>query len=132
MVFFFKENTIEYLTKWMQWLSPLEKWEWVAMKTMPKWDEIVECIDDLIAKKFINAEIVKQIHAEYAHLKPFIESSIAKWKEDNVSAEQRWLRVFEFLRTKDLPFTNFAILIEYAFTIPGNEYRCVQSKFFLY
>lgn len=104
----------------MQWLSPLEKWEWVAMKTIPKWDEIEKCVDDLITKKFIDAATEKGIHAELAHLKPFIESSIAKWKEENVSAQQRWLDVFQFLRTKDLPFENFAILIEYAFTIPGN------------
>lgn len=103
----------------MLWLTPLEKWEWAAMKTMPKWDEVEKCVDDLIAKKFIDAAMEKDIHAEYAHLKPFIENSIAKW---NVSAQQRWLDVFEFLRTKDLPFKNFAILIEYAFTIPGNKY----------
>ncbi|XP_055302271.1 uncharacterized protein LOC129568444 [Sitodiplosis mosellana] len=113
----FHENTLAYLTKWLEWLSPIEKWGWVAMKSMPKWDEVEECVDDLIAKKFIDALKEKEIHAEYAHLKPFIEFSISKWKEENVSAQQRWLDVFAFLRTKELPFNNFAILIEYAFTM---------------
>ncbi|XP_055308702.1 uncharacterized protein LOC129572711 [Sitodiplosis mosellana] len=119
-----KENTLAYLTKWLEWLSPIEKWGWVAMKLMPKWDEVEECVDDLIAKKFIDASKEKEIHAEYAHLKPFIEFSISKWKEENVSAQQRWLDVFAFLRTKDLPFNKFAILIEYAFTIPGANLVC--------
>ncbi|XP_055308533.1 uncharacterized protein LOC129572572 [Sitodiplosis mosellana] len=57
-------------------------------------------------------------------LETFIEFSISKWKGENVSAQQRWLDVFAFLRTKDLPFNNFAILIEYAFTIPGANLVC--------
>lgn len=138
--YFYAENTTNYLSKWIEWLHPLQKWEWVALKKMPQWDEIQKCVDDLIEKKIIDVSIEKDIHAEYAHLKSFIDRMIVKWKEDNTKADRRWLEVFDFLQTKDVSFENFAILIEYAFTIPGmyfivmkNYISCMEfSRLFFY
>lgn len=113
----------------MKWLNPLQKWEWVGLKTIHQWDEIQKCVDDLIQKKFIDAKIDKDIHTEYAVLKPVIDRLLLKWKENNTIAEQRWLEVFDFLRSNDLPFTNFAILIEYAFSIPGCKNNAKTGNF---
>lgn len=100
------------------------------MQTMPSWDAVEKCADDLIAKKFIDPAIEKEIHKEFGYLKPFIESSIAKWNETGVSAQQRWLDAFKFLQTKELQFKNFAILIEYAFTVPGNNSDMYNLNYF--
>lgn len=66
----------------MKWIQPLQKWGWVALKTTPDWNEIQKCVDDLIAKKIIDVSIEKDIHAEYALLKPIVDGLIPKWDEE--------------------------------------------------
>lgn len=113
------------MNKWAKWLEPLKKWEWVALKEAPQWDEIQICVDELIEKKIIDVSIEKDIYAEYAHMKSVFDCMIPKWKEIEkdpkvkIHADRRWIEVFDLLQTKDLPIKSFAILVEYALTIPG-------------
>lgn len=96
----------------------------------PEWREIQACVDDLIEKKLLNREKETNIHNEYSSLKHFIDNNLKKWDDETTQTQQRWIEVFGFMKSNSLSFENFALLIEYSFSIPGKLFAFSRNWLF--
>lgn len=51
----------------------------------------------------------------------YTDAKLAQWKDNNVPKEERWVEIFRHMNREDVPFKEFAYIIEFALCFPGTS-----------
>lgn len=118
----FYKTSKEYLEQWCQFNTELEVFEWANLTKVPTWEEVQNVMDLLITQGFISSGQDMKVFDEFSLISNFAtDEKVTGWNTENLTAENRWVELFQYFRANNLDLTNFSIIIEYIMCLPGSN-----------
>lgn len=63
-----------------------------------------------------------KVFEQYGYVKTYCsDEKIAEWRTKKTPTEERWVDVFKHLETQEVPYADFASIIEYILCLPGSS-----------
>lgn len=118
----FYKTCKEYLEQWCQFNAELEMFEWANLTTVPMWEQIQSVMDMLIENGFLGSSQDTEVFDEFSVISKYITAEkVSEWNAGNIAAQNRWVEVFKHFQSNNLKYTNFCIIIQYIFCLPGSN-----------
>lgn len=99
------------------------KFSWVDLRRVPDWESVKKSL--AVMEENTSFDVARHstaVFQQFGYIKKYVsDDKIAKWKKDKVSTEARWVEVFNHMNKNDIPFDQFAHLIEYVLCFPGTS-----------
>lgn len=77
-----------------------------------------------IAQKtsFNLAQNLSRVLDQYGYIKNYCnDENFAEWRDNNVATDGRWVDIFKHLDREQLPYSEFALIIEFVLCLPGSS-----------
>lgn len=130
--YFFTDDALEYLLGWTEQFELFHQFSWVDLKAkkFPDWNVIKSSFQVMSTKTSFDFEAnSSKIFEQYGLIKHFCtDEKISEWntvqpntKEKKISTESRWVEIFKHMDENQLPFAEFAHLIEFILCVAGTS-----------
>lgn len=119
----FTDEALDYLTKWTDSYSVFSDFSWADLRTFPDWTIVNKSIRAMAERtKFDRQGNSTSIFNQFGYDKNYCtDAKLAVWKDKNMQTEERWVEIFRHMNKEDVPFKEFAYIIEFALCFPGTS-----------
>lgn len=109
---------------WTEQFEVLQQFSWVTLKSALAWPDIkksmeflVESVEDLNLSTYS-----PKVFQQYGYVKTFCsEEKLVDWRERKLATENRWVEVFKHMQAAEVPYLEFARIIEFVLCLPGTS-----------
>jgi hypothetical protein len=110
----------DYTLRWSESLDGTEVFSWLNLVGFPRWDQIEASVD------FTNKKTGEKINGdklfdEITLIKDFVQENSANWTREEITNQEKWLKIFQRCRDLERPIEQLSLLVEYAFCLPGTS-----------
>lgn len=114
---------VDYLSKWTKEFTIFQGFSWVDLRKTPEWTFVKKSFEFLAGKVSFDWDAKSSlVFQQFGCVKKYCdENKIAEWKEKKVPTDARWVEVFKHMDKENVPFRDFATIIEYALCFPGTS-----------
>lgn len=92
----------------------------MSLRVMPTWNQIEKTMEEIPG--FDLKEHSSKVHAQYRHVKTYCsDEKLGIWNSKKLSTEDRWVEVFKHMASAQVPYKNFALVIEFILCLPGTS-----------
>lgn len=118
----FYSTLSNYLDKWSKSLDGAEVFAWMKLVSAPNFEKDVEPAATFMLKHHPAVDLeVEQLFDEFSLLEQYINANLSRWASEGASTEHRWLETLKSLKQQNRPISNFSLLAQYAFAVPGSS-----------
>lgn len=119
----FPDNILEYLDEWTRHLNVFNEFAWIFLDSFPDWATVKKAIRVVEEKgEFDMTTHSAAVFTQFGHAKNFCSNDkLAQWRANKVSTEKRWVELFQHMQAKNVPFNEFATIVEFILCFPGTS-----------
>jgi hypothetical protein len=120
----FYQSQIKYLKDWLRSADGTENFAWCSLKNPLDWNEMSKSLDFVYEK--IGGHVFNKVNRDkiiddVTMVNNFITQSIHSWTQNELSAVNRWKKVFEFSNQNSLETNNLKLFVELVMSLPGTN-----------
>lgn len=120
----FSGDAEEYLAQWTEQFDVIKQFSWAVLKTPLIWSQI-ETTMQLVAASSTDIdlnELSPKVFQQYGYVKKFCsDDKIAEWNLNELSTESRWVQIFQHMKSSQVPYLDFARIVEFILCVPGTS-----------
>lgn len=93
------------------------------MRHFPTWSAVKAAMDDIARRTtFDLSRNSSYVFDQFGYIKNYCtDEKINEWQKRNVATEDHWVEIFKHLERAQLPFREFALIIEFILCLPGSS-----------
>jgi hypothetical protein len=110
----------DYTIRWSQSLDGTGVFSWLNLVGFPLWNKIEASIEftNKITGGKINGD---KLFDEITMIKDFVHENSAIWNQEEISNQEKWLRIIKRCKDIERPVVQLSLLLEFAFCVPGTS-----------
>lgn len=119
----YSENALDYLASWTQEFGLFQDFSWVSLRNFPSWAEVKISMKKVAEKTpFDEHENSSKVLEQYSYIKNYCnEEKLSEWNSKNLTTDERWVEIFKYMETQNVPFIEFSQIIEFVICFPGSS-----------
>lgn len=119
----FTVDANDYLDEWTEQFAELKVFSWITLRHFPSWLVIKSAMDNVAEKTSFNlAQNSSKVFDLYGYMKSYCtDEKIAEWRNNKVPTDARWVDIFKHLEREQLPYYEFALIVEFILCLPGSS-----------
>lgn len=123
VAYHFYGSCIEYLTVWTDRFEVFEKFAWILLNNVLKWNDVEICLPMIRNSSGESANIDDNaIFSEFVYVKQFASADkIDQWNNEGKEVHLRWVEMFQYFSSQKLSFSNFSKVVEFGLSLPGTN-----------
>lgn len=122
---------MKYISKWTEHFEIFESFSWIILKQFPDWSYVKKSMQ-IVGEKgaFDMAANSSAVSEQFGYVKSYCSTGkLAEWRSNNVPPDKRWTEIFKHMEAQNVPFDEFATVIEFILCFPGTS-APVERDFF--
>lgn len=117
------DDACDYLDSWTEQFEPIKCFAWIALRSAPDWVNIRSAMKQISERTSLDTDsISSKIFDQYGCVKNYCsKEKIIEWGSKNVPTEDRWVDIFKYLDSQQIPYIEFSYIVEYILCLPGSS-----------
>ena len=118
----FYENVVNYLEKYLAYLTEFNCAQWILMKAPLEWSDIGDSID--LFHKYTNDMTLDEskLFDEFIYTRNSCDATkMETWSEEETPVDLIWVEIFAFFEKESIPYNNLALPVEFFLSLPGTS-----------
>lgn len=123
LLLFLLDNAMNYLSRWTEQFEVFQTFSWVVLKEFPEWSKVKDSMR-LVGQKgsFDIGAKSAAVFDQFGYVKKFCSpEKLSEWNSNKVPTEKRWVQIFKHMEARNVPFEEFAAIIEFILCFPGTS-----------
>lgn len=119
----FPDNAMDYINNWTEHFDIFNNFSWVVLEQFPDWLKVKNSMRIVEQKcSFDTAANSSAVFEQFGYAKTYCSAEkLAEWKSKKMPADGRWVEIFQHMEARNVPFNEFATIIEFIFSFPGSS-----------
>jgi hypothetical protein len=117
----FYSACFDYLDLWTQQIEEIKFLDWILLKRLINWSEIEAALDSKCMKcniKINDGDLFDEVSCAKIYV---TEDKIKQWEEEDTPVDRKWVEIFDYLKTKNITYTNLLKVVEFGLCLPGTN-----------
>lgn len=114
---------MDYLGQWTEHFEIFQNFSWVVLENFPDWSTVKKSIRVVEEKgSFDMVANSAAVFEQFGYMKSYCSvDKIAEWNANKLQTDKRWVEIFQHMEARNVPFDQFAIIIEFILCFPGSS-----------